>query len=854
MLASADAMAPRLAAPLMNTVTSRPAFEQFPYQEQNIHRPEDGELPDKVVASGCSFCPSNCRHLVHVKDGKVYNVYGEEKDPVQGGGLCPKGQLIPQLLYNTHRITQPMKRVGPKPSNEFKPISWDEALKEIAQKVLEIRDKDGAKAVAAKGSIRQTIEACAMQKRFMELLGSPNTIHGGNLCDASGSVASEMTLGSSGQTNGYGSDPITETEDLGDSKFVLWLGSNDAETHPVLHAYMRKRKRGNGSKWVVLDPRLTITGNSADRWVPVRAGTDMAFVYAMIHHIVNNDLYDKDYVEKWVLGFKELKDLVNEKGYTPEWAEKITNISAKVIVEVAEDYAKAKPAAIISNSGIAHHVNGVDTSRLLIFLAAITGNIGIPGGGANFMHNSFVPTDLPPIKDAKKIEDSGLPPFPECFVKAINGGAPYPLKALFYSGNIMTQAANTKEVEAAMKKLELFVSFNLFPQEDTYYADYILPTTTFYEMDHVGIRRCDRGLRWRNQVVKPVGESRPDADIWIDLGHAVAELDSKNGADYWKGNLDAQWKDRKHLWNEVFPKQNATAAGMTADRMAEMATPLRWPCPNAEHPGTSVMYLDQPEWKDIWGGKRFLTESGKIEIFTADLEKKLAAVGRKSIPEFYTSNENPGGLPTASLQEKMEKSPTIATTDGGNSVHVASLGAKADAGLKEKYPHQLVTGRPSALIFNSITHWSWQAAQISADRFIQISKALAEQIKANSGDIVKVATQHGEIIAPVLVWDAIEPNTVFIPMGSGDKQVVHHDVGRYTWDTVNRLTGGTAYDNLSGQHEYKAFLCSVTTVPGKKIHDLVKEMKEKLEQEKKEAAEKAKKGGESKEAKKEEKA
>lgn len=821
MLASADAMAPRIASPLMSTVKERPSFERYPYTEKNILRPEDGTMPDKVIASGCSFCPSNCRHLVHVKKGMVLNVYGEKNDPVQNGGLCAKGQIIPQLLYNIHRIINPMKRDGPKPGINFQEVSWEEALKEISEKVLSIRDKDGAKAIGAKSSIRQSIEAGIMQKRFMELLGSPNTIHSGNVCDGSGAVASKITLGGTGQTNGYGPDPITGTEDLGDSKYILWFGSNDAETHPILHAYMKRRKAETGAKWIVFDPRLTITGNAADLHIPIRAGTDMAFVYAMIFRIIKKDLYDRDFVNNWVLGFNDLKDFIISKNYSPEWAEKVTNISSKVIVKIAEEYAKTKPASIIANSGIAHHLNGVDTARTLIFLAAITGNIGVPGGGANFMHNSSIPLELPSIQDRKPTTEAGLPPFPESFVDAINTGNPYPIKAFFCAGNLMTQATDTKKVEAALKKLELFVSFNLFPQEDTYYADYILPTVTFYEMDHVGIRRCDRGIRWRNKVVEPVGESRPDADIWIDLAQTMAELDTSNKPEYWKNNLDLKWKDKKFLWNMVFPKQNPTMGGMTADRMAKMATPLRWPCPNTNHPGTSVMYLDKPEWKDIWG-KRFLTESGKIEIFTEKLEKSLNAIGRKALPEFYTSVENPWGLPTISMQKELIKSPTIATSAAGNFVHKVNLGVQSDSNLKMQYPQQLITGRPSAVIFHSISHWAWLPTQISADRYIQISKKLAGQIKVQSGDLVKVETLRGEIIAPVLVWDGIEANTVFIPMSYGNKQVVHKEVGRYTWDSVNILTGGEEYDNLSGQHEYKSFMCRITTIPGKKIHDLMK--------------------------------
>jgi anaerobic selenocysteine-containing dehydrogenase len=791
---------------------------QYPYTEKVIHRPEDGQLPDKVINSGCSFCPSNCRHLVHVKEGRVCNVYGEPNDPVQRGKLCAKGQAIPQLLYNKHRIVKPLKRVGPKPSEKFEPISWDQAYKEIAAKLIEIRDKSGAKSVAAKASGRQTRESGAMQKRFFELYGSPNTTHEGYICNDSGGIALSLTFGHGGQTNGYGPDPITKTEDLGDSKFILWLGTNDAECHPVLHGYMKERKLKTGCEWVVVDPRMTMTGNGADMWIPIKPATDMAFVYGMISHIIAKDLYDKKFVSESVLGFDELKKFVAEKKFTPEWAEGITGIPAGVIKEVAERYATKKPSAIMTNAGIAHHVNAVDTFRAITFLVAITGNIGVPGGGANFMHNSPVGVSLPPITNAKPITDPGLPPQPDYFAEAILTGKPYPLKAVFYAGNMLAHNANTKRVEEALSKLELFVSLNLFPQEDTYYADYILPTTTFYEVDHVGVRRNDRGIRWRNKVVEPIGESRVDSRIWIELGQKMAELDKKNTPEYWKDNLKADWINTRDLWNKVCPANNKTAAGMTADRMDKMASPLRWPCPSLEHPGTSVMYLDKPEWKDIFGGKRFLTPSGKVEIFTPDLQKRLEVTGHSAIPDFYTSPETMDGLPTLEYTEEFVKSPTVSNTEGGNLVHKVKIGVKPKDDLRKKYPFQLITGRPNALHFHTITQWAWHLAQASGDRYVQIHPDLAKQMNVASGDFVKVETPRGAIEGPALVWDGIQPNTIFIPITFGPKQVVRKEVDREVWDSVNTLTTGAYYDPLSGQVEYKAQLCNISSLPGKRIY------------------------------------
>ncbi len=798
-----------------------PYKTDFPYTEKLILRPEDGTEAESVVDSGCSFCPSNCAHKVHLRGGKVFNVYGEPNDPVQRGSLCAKGQSIPQLLYNPYRIVRPMKRVGEKPAQEFEPISWDQAYTEIATKLLEIRGSDnGAKGVAAKSTSRQTVEAMVMQKRFFELFGSPNSTHEGYIGNEAGGVALKLTFGNPSQTNGYGPDPITGTQDLGDSRFVLWFGSNDAETHPVLHGYMKLAREKTKAQWVVVDPRMTITGSGANLWVPVKPGTDMAFAYGMLSYIISKRLYDADFVSNWVVGFNKLKKHIKDKGYTPEWAQKITGIPSRVIKKIARKYATTKPAAIMANTGISHQVNATDTYRVLTFLAAVTGNIGIPGGGANFMHNSPVEPALPPIKGKKAITEPGLPPSPDYFAEAVLSGKPHPIKAVFYAGNMLTQNANTKKVEEALQKLELFVSFNMFPQEDTLYADYILPTSTFYETDHVGLRRLDRGLRWRNKVVDPVGESKIDWRIWIELAQKMAELDKDNPPEYWTQNLKKEWADARHLWNKVSPSNDPLMAGMTADRMEKSNVPLRWPCPSRSHPGTSVMYLDHPKWKNIFGGKRFLTPSGKVEIYTDVLQKKMSVTGHSAIPVFYTSPENNTGLPALKYTEEFVKSETVSSTSGGNLVHKIEIGEAEEAPLAKKYPFQLITGRPNALHFHTITHWAWHLVQAAGDRYVQIHPLLAKQLKVTSGQYVKVETARGAIEGPAFVWDGIEPNTIFIPHTFGPKQAVRQQMERKTWESVNHLTTVELYDPLSGQVAYKAVLCRISSVPGKEVYKI----------------------------------
>lgn len=225
-------------------------------------------------------------------------------------------------------------------------------------------------------------------------------------------------------------------------------------------------------------------------------------------------------VARWVLGFDALKTEILQKGYTPEWAAQITGVPAGKIIRIAEDYARIKPAAIFCNAGISHQLNAFDTYRSLAFLAAITGNVGINGGGCNFMHNTWPGgLNLPPLKGAPPEKGDALPVGPDYFAEAILNGRPYTLKAIVAEGNPIIGCANTNKVKEAFRKLEFFVYPGLFMEEPAYYADIILPVCCGLEMETVYARRDDRAIRWQKQAVLRVGESKPDWEIWIELAH-----------------------------------------------------------------------------------------------------------------------------------------------------------------------------------------------------------------------------------------------------------------------------------------------------------------------------------------------
>ena len=235
-------------------------------------------------------------------------------------------------------------------------------------------------------------------------------------------------------------------------------------------------------------------------------------------------------------------------------------------------------------------------------------------------------------------KEAALPVGPDYFAESILTGKPYALKAIMTCGNPLLGSANTKKVADAYKKLDFYVYTGLFMEEAAWYADVILPACSGLEMETVYMRRDDRAIRWQKQAVARVGESKPDWEIWIDLAHAMAKVDKKNPPEYWTANFPLEWKDYGKLWAE-FVANTPGMGGMTQERMEKMAEPLRWPCPTLQHAGVSTLYLDHPSWYEAAAaldpankGKRFLTPSGKIELFTPELEAKLSLTGHAALP------------------------------------------------------------------------------------------------------------------------------------------------------------------------------------------------------------------------------
>ncbi|MEV7010240.1 molybdopterin-dependent oxidoreductase [Streptosporangium sp. NPDC051022] len=771
--------------------------------------------PDKTVTSACQFCNCDCSLTVQLKAGRVIGVTGQQADPVQDGNLCVKGPMMTELLYNPLRLTTPLRRVsGAKgdPDSRFEPISWDEALETIADRLLRLRDQGEARAIANRTTGRLPRGTGSLVHRLFTLLGSPNDTDVGPVCNDAGGNALAATFGLGNFTNGYGVDGATGKEDLGAARYLLLLGTNQAETHPVTYAYLLRERRRTGARLVVVDPRQTPTSAFADEWVAPKPHTDFALILGMLYEIITRNLHDKAFVARWVLGFDELREHLIAKKYTPEWAAKVTGVPAATISRLAVEYATRKPAAIFCNAGISHQLGAFDTYRAIAMLAAVTGNIGVPGAGCNFMHNTWPGgLELPPLTVEVPKVGPALPVGPDTFAEAILTGRPYRLRALITEGNPLLSSANTAKVRRAFAELDFYVYTGLFMEEAAYYADVILPVCSGLEFEGVYMRRDDRAIRWQDAAAPRVGQSRPDTEVWIGLAHALARRDRVKPASYWRDAFPEAWLDYKNLW-ATFVAHTPGAAGMTRERMRERAEPLRWPCPSTSHPGVSTLYLDHPSWYQAAvaldpanANKRFLTPSGKVEIFTPALQARLAPSGHGALPVFFTHPEVTGANPTIAYEDTFVTNPINPQA----LTHPVRIGVPGNGEVHERFPLMGMTGRPSVAHFASITHWTFTGKRLNGIRLAQIHPDTARRYGIANGDAIMVESPRGAVRATALLERGIRIDTIFLPNTFGPAQKVGDVFDDPRYEAANTLVDDRFYDNLSGQQAYKCFACRI---------------------------------------------
>ncbi len=465
-----------------------------------------------------------CALLVGVKDNRILQIKGDPDGTLSHGYLCPKGAASPERLNHPQRLKQPLQRRGERGAGKWNPITWPRAISIISENLLGIRARHGARAVSFCQGMPKGLEHFALI-RLANLFGSPNVTAVQDVCHAPREISGNHTCGF------Y---PIADFDH--DTRMVLLWGSNSTDTNEEGQICSRVLNRvKQGSELIVVDTRKTELARRANHWLPLRPGSDIALVLAILHVVITEKLYDSDFVNQWTVGFEQLAEQISE--FTPESVSEITWIPAPDIRAVARAYAAARPAVIGWGNAIEQNRHAFHTARALVCLMAVCGNLDVPGGNIQALDppveslRRFVQADRLPEKwkrmiHAKQGTLRGLMTVPPSFLKrAILDHFPYPVRGAYMQGtNPLLTWADSPQTFAALKRLEFLAISEIFMTPTAAMADIVLPAATHFEFDDIGHYGLGHGIVLaRPKVVDPPGGCRSDLQILNDLGKAITD-------------------------------------------------------------------------------------------------------------------------------------------------------------------------------------------------------------------------------------------------------------------------------------------------------------------------------------------
>lgn len=467
----------------------------------------------KEVPAICGLCPQGCWVRAHLSDGELVAVTADPHP--RYGNCCERGRLAPRIVYSSDRIGSPLVRSGPKGALSFRRASWDEALDRIASAFLGLRDRHGARSVASymgAGTLEDGLTA--FFRKFLEPFGSPNDIDCGSVCYVSSRILAPLT------TLGVEADAITPDFENADV-IVLW-GTNPASGGLPEKMQRIRQGRARGAKLIVVDPRRTALAADADLWLPVLPGTDGALALAVMHHLIRNGWYDRDFVARWTHGFDDLAAAARQ--FTPEAASEICGVPVRAVELLAGMIKCGVRTAMDFYSGLEYAPSGVQSTRALYCLAALTGNLDRQGGLLihRYPHGTAREHAVDPASPALGAREyplfhgltgrahiAGLP-------DAVLNDDPYPVRGLLIAGGSPALSYPGPELwRSVYERLDFLAVIDRFPPEEAAWADVMLPAATYYEIDSFHLYRDH--VRRRERVIDPVGEARNDCLILADL-------------------------------------------------------------------------------------------------------------------------------------------------------------------------------------------------------------------------------------------------------------------------------------------------------------------------------------------------
>jgi len=613
----------------------------------------------KQVKSVCTHCAVGCTVMAEVDNGVWVGQEPGFDSPINLGAHCAKGAAVRDHSHNERRLRYPMKLEGGK----WKRLSWDAAINEIGDKLLDIRKTSGPDSVYWLGSAKFSNEQSYLFRKFYAFWGSNNGDHQARICHSTTVAGVANTWGYGAMTNSF--------NDMHNSRAIFMIGSNAAEAHPVAVQHILKAKEQNNAALIVCDPRFTRTAAHADEYVRFRPGTDVALIWGILHHIFKNGWEDKNYIKARVWGMEQIRAEVAK--WTPEETEHVTGVPGSQLRRVARTLANNRPGTIVWCMGGTQHTNGNNNTRAYCIMQLALGNIGTSGGGANIFRghdNVQGATDfcilshsLPGYYGLKKgswkhwarvwdvpydyikgrfaseklMQSKGFP-----VSRWIDGvledkkkiDQPDNLRAMILWGHACNSQTRLPEMKKAMEKLDIMVIIDPVPTFAAVIPDrndgvYVLPAANQFET-YGSVTASNRSLQWRDKVADPMFEALPDHTIMAKFakkfGFAkeffkhiklngeeplVEDITREFNRGMWTIGYTGQSPERlkAHMANqETFDKTSLRARGGAVDGDYYG---LPWPCwGNAalNHPGTPNLY--DPSKPVAEGGLNFRARFG----------------------------------------------------------------------------------------------------------------------------------------------------------------------------------------------------------------------------------------------------
>ncbi len=608
--------------------------------------PAEGDIT--IKKSVCTHCSVGCGVVAEVQNG-VWT--GQEPDfdsPFNLGAHCAKGASVREHGHGERRVKYPMKLVG----GQWKRMSWEEAIDEIGDGMLKIREESGPDSVYWMGSAKHNNEQAYMFRKFAAMWGTNNVDHQARICHSTTVAGVANTWGYGAMTNSY--------NDMHNSKAMLFIGSNPAEAHPVSLQHIFKAKE-SGSKMLVIDPRYTRTAAHADHFVRIRPGTDVAIIWGMLWHIFENGWEDKRYIKQRVYGMDEVRAEV--ANWAPAECERVTGADEETVRIAAEMMAKNSPATFVWCMGGTQHTIGNNNTRAYCAFQLALGNIGTQGGGANIFRghdNVQGATDFCVLSHSlpgyyglsdgswkhwskvwdldhawvkaqfspEEVEgDKGKPVHPMNYKgipvsRWVDGvleesiGQKDNIRCMVWSGHAVNSQTRGPEMKKAMAKLDMMVIIDPYPTHAAVMHDrtdgvYLLPACTQFET-YGSVTASNRSLQWRDKVIEPLFESLPDHTILYKfakkLGFAeqfcknielnndeplIEDITREYNKGMWTIGYTGQSPERLKLHMENKHTFNTTTLIAEGGPVDGEYYGLPWPCwgtADMGHPGTPVLY------------------------------------------------------------------------------------------------------------------------------------------------------------------------------------------------------------------------------------------------------------------------